>query len=244
MAELEQSEAGTVPESGAAPRGALALALSRAQAAFPVLERSRKVTVKTKDGRSYEFAYAPLEKVFAAIRSPLAENELALVQVLDMGSDGEPLLRTTLIHSSGEEISGAWPLELRGLTPQQIGSALTYARRYAVQALLGVSAEEDDDANAAEGHETTEAKPKPKPKRRQKDFQAPASKATSQQLDEITSLGDRLVAEEVTTWATMRTALSNRYGTDKIESLSEEQAGDLIERLKKRVDDAFDAKVY
>jgi hypothetical protein len=215
--------------------GELAKALSAAQGEFPAIERSRKV-----DTGKFSYSYAPLDAILAAVRPVLAKHQLALTQTLDYLEPVGAVLRTQLLHASGESVGGYFPLDTVGLSPQQLGSLLTYVRRYAIQGILGVAAEEDDDAGAAEGKTAA----KPKPKRRQKDFQAPAPKATSQQLDEITSLGDRLVAEEITTWVGIRTALDNRYGTDKIESLTEEQAADMIGRLKKRLDESFDSKVY
>jgi hypothetical protein len=212
--------------------GELAKALSAAQGEFPAIERTRKV-----DTGKFSYSYAPLDAILAAVRPVLAKHELALTQTLDSLEPVGPVLRTQLLHSSGESVGGYFPLDTVGLSPQQLGSLLTYVRRYALVSILGVAAEEDDDAGAAEH----KRKPRPKPK---KEFAAPAPKATSQQLDEITSLGDRLVAEEITTWVGIRTALDNHYGTDKVENLTGEQAADMIERLKKRLDDAFDAKVY
>ena len=215
--------------------GELAKALSAAQGEFPAIERSRKV-----DTGKFSYSYAPLDAILAAVRPVLAKHELALTQTLDSLEPVGPVLRTQLLHSSGESVGGYFPLDTVGLSPQQLGSLLTYTRRYALVAILGVAAEEDDDAGAVEH--------KRKPKRaKSQEFTAPpprGEKASPQQLDEITSLGDRLVAEEITTWVGIRTALDNRYGTDKIESLTEEQAADMIGRLKKRLDESFDSKVY
>jgi hypothetical protein len=73
----------------------------------------------------------------------LSANGLAFVQTI---SDG--VLHTRLLHTSGQWIASEHPLPMSG-KPQEIGSALTYARRYSLSALLGIAADEDDDANAA-----------------------------------------------------------------------------------------------
>ena len=129
--------------------GNLAAALAKAQAAFPSISRDRTVTVRMKTGGSYTFAYAPLDTVLAAVRGPLAANGLAVSQLLDGGD-----LVTLLLHESGESLSGRWTLpphqDIQGL-----GSAVTYLRRYALQALLGIASEEDDDGNASAGHHAT-----------------------------------------------------------------------------------------
>jgi ERF superfamily protein len=129
--------------------GALAASLAKAQASFPRIERDKEVTVKTKTGGSYTFKYAPLDSILAAVRGPLSDNGLALVQTLDEGD-----LVTMLLHDGGARIIGRTPLpEAEGI--QAYGSAITYLRRYSIQALLGIAAEEDDDGNQAEGNSAT-----------------------------------------------------------------------------------------
>ena len=142
---LEDSRAGH-PRAG---YGALAAALAKAQAAFPAISRDREVTVQMKSGGSYTFKYAPLDTILAAVRAPLADNGLAIVQLLD-----EDVLVTSLLHESGAILSGRTPIpQTEGI--QAYGSAITYLRRYAIQALLGIAAEEDDDGNRAAGNDAT-----------------------------------------------------------------------------------------
>ena len=125
--------------------GPLAAALAKAQAAFPAVVRDKHVTVTSKTGASYAFDYAPLDSILAATRAPLCDNGLALVQILDDGA-----LVTRLIHESGASLTGRVDLPQTG-TIQELGSAITYLRRYAVQAVLGIAAEDDDDGNRAIG---------------------------------------------------------------------------------------------
>jgi hypothetical protein len=126
----------------------LALALSKAQAAFPAIPRDKTVTVKTRTGGEYTFKYAPLDTVLAKVREPLAANGLAISQLLDGG-----YLVTLLIHESGQYLEGRTPLPRDpDDTVQAFGSAITYLRRYAIQALLGIATEEDDDGNRASGN--------------------------------------------------------------------------------------------
>jgi len=118
--------------------GPLAGALAKAQAAFPPIVRDKEVA-----SRSYSYKYAPLDAILAAVRDPLAGNGLAIAQLLD-----GPDLVTLLLHESGAT------LQARSLLPpwdgvQQYGSMVTYIRRYALTAILGIAAEEDDDGEAA-----------------------------------------------------------------------------------------------
>lgn len=129
--------------------GALAAALAKAQAEFPTIPRDKEVTVQTTKGGTYKFKYAPLDTIIAAVRGPLSANGLAVTQLLDGGD-----LVTMLLHDSGASLAGRVVLPT-GEAIQQFGSAVTYLRRYALQAMLGIAAEEDDDGNAAAGNKAT-----------------------------------------------------------------------------------------
>jgi len=134
--------------AGTGPDTALNAALAKAQAAFPPVKRTRQVDVETKTGGHYSYRYAALEDILAAVRPHLAEHGLALTQVLDHDAAGA-VLRTELRHVAGGLIGGAYPLEAAGLSAQELGSLITYVRRYAVTALLGIATEDDDDGQAA-----------------------------------------------------------------------------------------------
>jgi hypothetical protein len=134
----------------------LATALSKAQAEI-------KHAVKTAENPFFKSSYADLKGVWDACRPALAAHGLSVVQTTRIEVfDGKPtnILKTILLHESGESIEGE--VVLRPMTqvkgagwvpsedPQSIGSAMTYARRYALAAICGV-ATEDDDGNAASG---------------------------------------------------------------------------------------------
>lgn len=135
--------------------GAIAAALAKAQPDFKPVKRERTVTVRKRDGGQYTFSYAPLDVVLAAVQPALSANGLAVVQLIDGG-----YLVTMLLHESGAYLEGRTALP-DGVDAQALGSAITYLRRYAVQALLGIAAEEDDDGNRAAGNETEAAPPRP-----------------------------------------------------------------------------------
>lgn len=91
--------------------------------------------------------YASLLAVRDAIQKPLADNKLSITQTFAVGEKGLTLI-TTLRHESGETITSEFPVS--GTTPQQQGSASTYARRYSLLAMLNLVGDPDDDGNAAE----------------------------------------------------------------------------------------------
>jgi hypothetical protein len=121
--------------------GALAAALAKAQAAF-------KPALKDASNPFFKSRYCDLSGAIDAVRDALSTNGLALVQSTDAGD--KLVLHTTLLHSSGEWISGTYPITAVKTDPQGIGSPVTYARRYSLMALLGIAAE-DDDGEAAHG---------------------------------------------------------------------------------------------
>lgn len=129
----------------------LAGALAKAQAVFTNPARNREVMVRSDKG-SYTFAYATFDAILDVVRKPLTDNNLSYTQTVEFGDDGKPRVVTTLMHSSGQWIGSTLPLMVDRPGNQAFGSALTYAKRYALTALLGVAADEDDDANGADGN--------------------------------------------------------------------------------------------
>jgi hypothetical protein len=128
----------------------LVAALAKARVAFEPIVRSKTVAVKTERG-SYTFSYAPLEDILAATTEALSAHGLVLVSGIDQGADGGVVLSTRLMHASGQWLESCVHVG-RHSKMQEMGSSLTYARRYAITGLLGISADTDDDANAADGN--------------------------------------------------------------------------------------------
>jgi len=124
----------------------LAAALVKVQSQLPAVPKSKTVQVATKSGSKFSYSYAPLDAVWDGCRNLLSENGLALTQTM-CHNDSCPCLETVLLHTSGQWISSTLPL-VATQDPQQLGSAITYMRRYALAALVGIVADEDDDAQA------------------------------------------------------------------------------------------------
>jgi len=99
--------------------------------------------------------YADLASIWSVIRKPLTENGLSIVQTTDI-SDSGIVLETTLLHVSGEYISGKLKMSPEKNTPQGIGSAMKYARRYALSAIVGVCTKDDDGEGAMDREKTTD----------------------------------------------------------------------------------------
>jgi len=126
--------------------GKLADALSKAQGQI-------KGASKDVKNEFFKSKYADLASVWDACRDALSTNGLCVAQTMDGGVESVTV-NTTLIHTSGEWISGSLTLKPVKADPQGIGSAATYARRYSLAAMVGV-APEDDDGNAASGKDAS-----------------------------------------------------------------------------------------
>lgn len=125
--------------------GEIAAALAKAQAKFTPPKKDKTAKIESNKG-GYSYHYSDLASLIDAIRGPLSENEIAYVQPTSY-ADGQLLLITRLMHSSGEWIESDYPLSLYA-RPQEQGSAITYARRYALGTLVGLAPEDDDGAAA------------------------------------------------------------------------------------------------
>ena len=134
----------------------LAAALAAFQAEMPTVHKGKTAKVPTKSGGSYSYDYADLADVSAAAMPLLAAHGLAftcLPRRVEGTHDYE--LAARLIHTGGETVEGALPL--RGSTPQEWGSSLTYMRRYLLGCLTGIVTDADDDGALA-------SKPQARPK--------------------------------------------------------------------------------
>lgn len=127
----------------------LAAALAKVQAELPKLERDRTVEVTQKNGQTYSYSYVTLANLSDAILPLLARNGLSFVAMPGAGSDGKMCVRYHLLHESGEQLSGEFPISGEGGI-QMIGGRITYARRYCLAAVVGVAADEDDESRLAD----------------------------------------------------------------------------------------------
>ena len=130
----------------------LAAALAKAQSKI-------KGAVKDSNNPFFNSQYADLASVWDACREQLTTNGLAVTQAMDVHSDGKTaVIITTLMHVSGQWTNSMLPIVTEKNTPQGIGSAITYMRRYALAALVGVP-QIDDDAEAATDRRPVAARP-------------------------------------------------------------------------------------
>ena len=130
----EKTQSETLPE--------LFKALSKAQGDMGTAKKDSK-------NPFFKSSYADLSSCWETCRKPLADNGLAVIQSPVVGPDGTVTIKTYLGHGvSGEWMSSVIQIKLVKNDPQGYGSAMTYARRYGLMAMVGIAPAEDD-GNAA-----------------------------------------------------------------------------------------------
>lgn len=189
----------------------LAKALSDAQGEFtPVPKDSTNPFFKNK--------YADLSTIIEHTKAILNKHGLCVSQVCE----GENSVTTTLLHNSGQYLSGTLTLKPQKADPQGMGSAITYARRYALQSILGINTEDDDDANEASKQPAKKPadKPKSEPEPQSKQSSGKPNDAQIKRLQTIVSV-HKMKVEDI------KLLLKTRYKVDSSKDLTIEQYNEL-----------------
>lgn len=128
----------------------LASALAAFQAELPTIAKANTATVRPKDGgRPYSYSYADLADISRIALPLLGKHGMAWTTKPTLNGEGKFVLAYKLAHgASGEHEAGEYPLPTSG-TPQQVGSAITYARRYTLCCVTGIAPDQEDDDGAA-----------------------------------------------------------------------------------------------
>lgn len=123
----------------------LAVALAKAQGE---IEAAPKDSVNPH----FKSKYADLSSLWSACRKPLSKNGLSVSQGFEPSGSASVRISTRLLHTSGQWIESDLDLLPKDPSPQAVGSCITYGRRYALGAIVGLVSDEDDDGNHASGH--------------------------------------------------------------------------------------------
>lgn len=131
----------------------LAAALAKAQGQFEGAKKS-------SSNPFFKSKYADLAECWNTCREALTANEISVIQMPEeINENGRLNITTMLAHSSGQYISSTLTMTVTKLDPQAIGSAITYGRRYALAAMVGLAQEDDDGEKAMARQEKKDKKP-------------------------------------------------------------------------------------
>ncbi len=192
----------------------LAVALAAFQAELPRVGKGNVAKVVSEKG-NYTYKYADLADVSDEVLPLLAKHGLSFSAKPTLDGSNRFVLEYTLRHVSGESDGGSYPLP-GNATPQQVGSAITYARRYTLCAITGVAPDQDDDGQAA-----SQVRDEP-----------PPPKATPAQVERFDELAKTLAAaESESALKTAWTAIVAAYKADEVTTV---QANALRAELDKR----------
>jgi hypothetical protein len=135
--------------------------LDQLATALAIAQGSIQGAVKDRTNPAFKSSYADLSSVWDACRAALSRNGLSVSQHPGRLEDGSATVTTILLHKSGQHIASVCAALPRDQSPAAVGSVVTYLRRYALAAAVGV-APEDDDGQAAQ-HAPTQAPPQRAP---------------------------------------------------------------------------------
>jgi hypothetical protein len=129
-----------------AAKVAFATALAVVQSAMPQVGKDKSASIRSDKG-SYTYKYADLASILDAVSPVAAAQGFSFMATPTLSAGGTFVLRYSLLHKAGHREGGEYPLpDPSRNTAQQVGAQITYARRYAYCAMLGVAADEDNDA--------------------------------------------------------------------------------------------------
>lgn len=175
----------------------------------------------------FKSKYVTIDKLFASVRPLLVKHGLSYIQAPTSDDHGRIGCVTTLLHESGEFIEGdMFVMTLSKNDPQGAGSAITYARRYSLSAMLGVAWDDDDDGNVATDPERVEQEAKQKKATRQ----APKENSKVKEI----GLAVAKIAKEKNIPSNIIHAMTANYGCTKFIELNEQQAQKILDEVAKR----------
>src|SRR3990167_5833896 len=160
--------------------GKLAEALSKAQGVM-------KNAVKDKENPFFKSSYADLASCWDACREALSINNLSVTQLHSVDQNGKTLVKTLLMHSSGEWVASILPVNPVKQDPQSFGSSITYMRRFGLSSIVGIAPSDDDDADDDDDDDGNRASSNKPPKKEE----LSKTTATEEQLNVLCTIANQ-----------------------------------------------------
>lgn len=220
----------------------LAAALAAFQLSLPKVGKGNTAKV-TSDKGNYSYKYADLSDVSAVVLPALAAHGLSFSSKPTLTDDGRFVLAYVLRHEIDGEDAGTYPLPSNG-TPQSIGSAISYARRYVLSAISGVAPDEDDDGQAANAqHEYTSQRGQGNQKARSGTSEAASppivSKEAREALEELAAVCDAMSLDRELVAA----EFARRHNGADVRKAATPEAAGLVRAFIAAVDDMDPTKL-
>lgn len=207
-------------------------------------QKSIGKVLKSADNPYFKSKYADLGAVIDAVKEPLNEHGITFLQYVDIEEDKTDVLRTQLLHESGEWVMTSTKIHCKAQNdPQAYGSAITYSKRYALQALVGLPTE-DDDGNSANNlpqeppqkgarQNTRPAAAKPS-QAKQTPASAPAKPSPKCSVDQVAEIQALLIELDADGSQEIERKMTEFFKVNAIHELSEDQADAAIANLNKK----------
>lgn len=158
--------------------------------------------------------YASLAAIWESIRPILSKHGLSVVQIFRQETSESPLWCVTrLAHKSGQSIESYLPVRAKDQSSQAMGSGITYARRYGISAILGLVADEDDDANEAQAKTPVSRANGPTDENAILDFRTKIEEAVS--AKELNEVAKEMISLNEATKSALREAYAAKMNTLK-----------------------------
>jgi hypothetical protein len=190
----------------------LSKALVAAWAEFPSLTPDATGQV----GQNRNYRYASLDQLIETVKPILKAHGLVVIQPPESGNGDVVQVSTVILHESGQWIEGCMSIPATQQTPQQFGSAMTYARRYSLAAMLNLGVEDDDGAAASKKPRQT----------------APQSAAQPQQRVPLNSPSERMPGGAMVSYEAMTptnmTEMGRKWFHAKLKEMGETHESALV----------------
>ena len=185
-------------------------------AALIAAKKEFKPVLKDSVNPHYRNKYASLSAILEAVEQPLLDRGLVVIQLIQADDTGTVLI-TRLFHESGQSIESKYPLPQVG-DIQKMGSAITYAKRYSISALLSVVGEEDDDAESL----------RQAPTQKKSDITNRFSAADQEKTSRVRSAREAAGLSQEQVVEILRT----RFGVERPQQLTTEQVDQLVKTIQ------------
>lgn len=174
--------------------------LSKAMSEF---QKNLKQPLKDANNPFFKSKYVPLENVVEAITEAAGPLGISFMQYASGDENGNVEVGTIILHQSGEYIEfPSVRMKPEKQTPQAYGSAITYAKRYALSAVFGITSDKDDDGNEASGNGRKKKGPQISAEKQSKcDYIRQLAESTSERFEKFKEMQSKVQGAPTEEWS-------------------------------------------